>query len=202
MELNGLLSKFFCYITWLLYQLIRRDTGRLANEDFASNPIVPWKQLNGLKITNWFCYITWLDATVDDLQTRSLRQILLSLRNNGLTNGLKNTNWSQKKSFIIQWQKLLIFLRIPLLHFIKSLLTHRMHPLFPSLCRRGGWASDQIFKKGRGVLDRISIFREGCWVRGGNFFQGEDCSFYIKNKRKSETFSDIWIYKPKYFSLS
>ena len=28
-ELNSLLSKFFCYITWLLYQLIRRDTGRL-----------------------------------------------------------------------------------------------------------------------------------------------------------------------------
>ena len=55
LELNSLLSKFFCYITWLLYQLIRRDTGRLANEAFTSNPIVSWKQqLNGLKITNWF----------------------------------------------------------------------------------------------------------------------------------------------------
>ena len=31
-ELNSLLSKFFCYITWLLYQLTRRDTGQLANE--------------------------------------------------------------------------------------------------------------------------------------------------------------------------
>ena len=39
-ELNSLLSNFFCYITWLLYQLIRRDTGRLANEAFPSNPIV------------------------------------------------------------------------------------------------------------------------------------------------------------------
>ena len=34
-EMNSLLSKFFCYITWLLYQLIRRDTGRLANEAFT-----------------------------------------------------------------------------------------------------------------------------------------------------------------------
>ena len=52
-ELNSLLSKFFCYITWLLYQLIRRDTGRFANEAFTSNPNVSSKQkLNGLKITN------------------------------------------------------------------------------------------------------------------------------------------------------
>ena len=52
-DLNSLLSKFFCYITCLLYQLIRRDTGRLANEAFTLNPIVSSKQkLNGLKITN------------------------------------------------------------------------------------------------------------------------------------------------------
>ena len=52
-ELNSLLSKFFCYIIWLLYQLIRRDTGRVVNEAFTSNPIVSSKQkLNGLKITN------------------------------------------------------------------------------------------------------------------------------------------------------
>ena len=52
-ELNSLSSKFFCYITWLLYQLIRRDTERLANEAFTSNSIVSLKQkLNGLKITN------------------------------------------------------------------------------------------------------------------------------------------------------
>ena len=43
-ELNSLLSKFFCYITWLLYQLIRRDTGRFANEALTSNPIVSSKQ--------------------------------------------------------------------------------------------------------------------------------------------------------------
>ena len=44
MELNSLLSKFFCYITWLLCQLIRRNTGQLANEVFTSNPIVSLKQ--------------------------------------------------------------------------------------------------------------------------------------------------------------
>ena len=43
-ELNSLLSKFFCYITWLLYHLIRRDIGRLTNEAFTSNPIVSSKQ--------------------------------------------------------------------------------------------------------------------------------------------------------------
>ena len=53
-QLNSLLSKFFCYITWLLYQLIRRESGRLAHEAFTSNPIFSSKQyLNGLKITNW-----------------------------------------------------------------------------------------------------------------------------------------------------
>ena len=31
------------------------------------------------------CYISWLDATLGDLQTRPLRQILLFLRNSTLT---------------------------------------------------------------------------------------------------------------------
>ena len=43
-ELNSLLSKFFCYITWLLYHLMRRDIGWLTNEAFTSNPIVSSKQ--------------------------------------------------------------------------------------------------------------------------------------------------------------
>ena len=38
----------------LLYHLIRRDSGRLANEAFTSNPTVCSKEwFNGLKITNW-----------------------------------------------------------------------------------------------------------------------------------------------------
>ena len=38
----------------LLYHLIRRDSGRLSNEDFTPNPIVSSNQwFNGLKITNW-----------------------------------------------------------------------------------------------------------------------------------------------------
>ena len=62
-KLNGLLPKFFCYITWLLHQLIRRDTGRLANEAFTLNPFVSSKQLlNGLKITN--CIIRSLDCQI------------------------------------------------------------------------------------------------------------------------------------------
>ena len=49
-ELNSLFSEFFCYITWfvispgLLYHLIWRDTGQLANESFTSNSIVSSKQ--------------------------------------------------------------------------------------------------------------------------------------------------------------
>ena len=53
-KLNSLLLKLFCYITWLLYHLIRRDTGRLTNEAFTSNSFISSKQLlSGLKITNW-----------------------------------------------------------------------------------------------------------------------------------------------------
>ena len=43
-ELNSLLSKLFCYITWFVNHLIRRNTGRLVNEAFTSNPIVSSKQ--------------------------------------------------------------------------------------------------------------------------------------------------------------
>ena len=41
-------------------------------------------ELNSL-LSKLFCYITWLEATVDDLQARLLRHILLFLWNNGLT---------------------------------------------------------------------------------------------------------------------
>ena len=43
-ELNSLLSKFFSYITSLLYHLIRRNYGQLANDDFMSNSILSLKQ--------------------------------------------------------------------------------------------------------------------------------------------------------------
>ena len=53
MELNSLFSNSFVISPGLLYYLIRRDTGRLANKAFMSNPIVSSKQwLGGLKITN------------------------------------------------------------------------------------------------------------------------------------------------------
>ena len=42
---------------------------------------------------------------------------------------------------------------------------------------------------GRGAgLGRISIFRGGLLGKRGDFFQG-GCSFYIKNKLKSEIFN-------------
>ena len=44
----------FVISSGLLYHLIRRDSRRLANEAFTSNPIVSSKQLlNVLKIPNW-----------------------------------------------------------------------------------------------------------------------------------------------------
>ena len=52
LELNSLLSKLF-FSPGLLYHLIRRDTGRLANEAFTSNFIVSSRQwLSDLNITN------------------------------------------------------------------------------------------------------------------------------------------------------
>ena len=46
-------QNYFVIPLGFLYHLIRRDSGRLANEAFTSNPIVSSKQrLNGLKITN------------------------------------------------------------------------------------------------------------------------------------------------------
>ena len=47
-------QKSFVLSPGLLYHLIRRDSGRLANKVFTSNPIFSLKEyLNGLKITNW-----------------------------------------------------------------------------------------------------------------------------------------------------
>ena len=40
-------------------------------------------ELNSL-LSNFFCCIAWFSATIDDLQTRPLRQVLLSLWGNGL----------------------------------------------------------------------------------------------------------------------
>ena len=79
LELNSLLSKFFCYITWLLYQLIRRDSGRLAHEAFTSNAIVSSKQwLNGLKITNCIDGLRW-PRTLDEVQKQSRKKHLISV---------------------------------------------------------------------------------------------------------------------------
>ena len=66
------------------------------------------------------------------------------------------------------------------------------------LANEGGWLSLQsnfrIFKMG--VIDKISIFRGVARKEGGHFFYGgaggwQGCSFYIKNKPKSEILNDI-----------
>ena len=47
-------------------------------------------------------------------------------------------------------------------------------------------------KNQKGGLGRIQFLEEGCWERGGWPFSGkeEGCSFFVKNKLKSEIFND------------
>ena len=67
----------------------------LSNQSVIFNP---WKlpnwiafYQNSFVMYHLVCYITWLDAAMDDLQTRPLRQILLY--------GLKITNWNVSSAF-------------------------------------------------------------------------------------------------------
>ena len=54
------------------------------------------------------------------------------------------------------------------------------------------------FQKGGGLTG--SQFLEGdCWEKGSDLFQGGSCSFYIKNKLKSEIFNDKKNLKTKMF---
>ena len=55
-------------------------------------------ELNSLS-SKFFCYITWLDATLDDLQTRPLRQILLFFRNNSLAVKKNSENYMIKQFY-------------------------------------------------------------------------------------------------------
>ena len=57
------------------------------------------------------------------------------------------------------------------------------------------------FSKGGG-LTGPQLIKWGCWERGGAFFMG-GCSFYIKNKLKSDIFHDKkkFINKQKCFFL-
>ena len=55
----------------------------VCNFQSMNNP-VELQNLQNLFLYHLLCYITWLYATLDDLQTRLLRQILLFLWNNSL----------------------------------------------------------------------------------------------------------------------
>ena len=53
----------------------------------------------------------------------------------------------------------------------------------------GGWISYKIFKEGD--LTGSQFLDGGCWKRGVTFFsRGDGCSFYMKNKLKSEILND------------
>ena len=64
------------------------------------------------------------------------------------------------------------------------LLRHSGHTPF---CRGGGVEPPTTFSKREGLTGTQLL--EGCWERGGDFFQG-GCNFHIKNKLKSEIFND------------
>ena len=59
-------------------------------------------------------------------------------------------------------------------------------PSLPPVSVWGGGGSDSK----KWGLDRISVFRGGCWERGVTFSGGCVCSFSIKNKLKSEIFNN------------
>ena len=62
-----------------LQKAILKTSMSVCNFQSMKSPV----ELNCL-FSKFFCYITWLDAILDDLQTRPLRQILLFLRNKSL----------------------------------------------------------------------------------------------------------------------
>ena len=67
----------------------------------------------------------------------------------------------------------------------------------PPLCAWGGGEPLTKFSK-REELYRISIFRGGCWERGGDVFQG-GLQLFIKNKLNCEIFTDKRNYKQRFF---
>ena len=62
-----------------IFQRLFNKYTPVCNFQSMKNPV----ELNSL-FSKFFCYVTWLDATQDDLQTSTLCQILLFLRNNSL----------------------------------------------------------------------------------------------------------------------
>ena len=59
----------------------------------------------------------------------------------------------------------------------------------PALSAGGVEHPTQFSKMGGGDLTGPQFLEEGCWERGGDFFQG-GCNFYIKNELRSEIFDN------------
>ena len=80
-----LLEQFVIFNPWnrrlihVTKSRIFKNLNTVCNFHSIKNPM----ELNNL-LWKFFCYITWLDVTLDNLQTRYLRQILLFLWNNSL----------------------------------------------------------------------------------------------------------------------
>ena len=80
----------------------------------------------------------------------------------------------------------------------------------PPFCwRDGGWGLSlrPKFQKKGGGLTGSQFLEEVGGKEKGDFFQGAGgravgCSFFIKNKLKSQVFNDRKVYKQKCFSLS
>ena len=97
-------------VFWWIFGLGIVDKFRFSVCNFQSMKIP--MELNSL-LSKIFCYMTWSDATLGELQTRHLRQILLFLGNNSLavsklqtvlvlskierTNKLLHSSWNQQK---------------------------------------------------------------------------------------------------------
>ena len=83
------------------------------------------------------------------------------------------------------------------------LLIHtKHHPLPPGFPGVGSKIETPIKFWKSGGLTGCQFAEGGSWEKAGYFFGEGGCSFYIKNKLKSEIFNDKKVYKQKCFSQS
>ena len=138
----------------------------------------------------WSVRITWINSSLLKI-FYSLQQVVFVVNSWKLVFiTVVVVLWKSKKDYIA-WKKLIrIKLRKPKSDIsLRECAPPAPSPPPPPVFCSGSWASDQIFKKG--ALDKISIFRGRLLEkRGVTFFRG-GCSFYVKNKLKSEIFNNI-----------
>ena len=112
---------------------------------------------------------------------------------------------NSRKNSILNWVIKLNLIKLPMKFYSSQKNCCRCRQTMCRLClcnqrvivgtpflQRGGWASNQIFRKGG--LDRTSTFRGGLLGKRGWLFSG-GLQFSHKNKLKSEIFNDKKVYK-------